>query len=206
MITANVPLRAVLWDFDGVLNDNAPQGRFLWTDDFEGTFGQPLDGFVDAVFCNLESVLTGREDLLDRIGRWIETSGAETTPETVATHWLEKDFHPNTAVLDAVARLARQGYRQAILTNADLRRAAWVEGIAERIDGIEAVYASARLGHAKPDATAFRKVLDDMGLSAGEVLFVDDDSTNVNAAAALGFRTFRYSRLAHDALEWSLPR
>lgn len=206
MIVANVPLRAILWDFDGVLNDNAPRGRFLWSDGFEDRFGQPIDGFVDTVFGSLESVLTGREDLLQRIGRWIDGSGVDATPQQVAQHWLDNDFHPNTRLIETVARLARQGYTQAILTNADAHRADWVERQLPHFPGIDHLFASARLGHAKPDPKAFEKVLEALELEAGEVLFIDDSSANVNAAGAMGFRTFRYSTLAHDALQWSLPR
>lgn len=206
MITANVPLRAILWDFDGVLNDNAPRGRFRWSDGFEETFGQPLDGFVDAVFGSLESVLTGREDLSQRIDRWIDGTGADTTPEEVVTHWLDNDFHPNARLVDTIARLAKAGYTQAILTNADATRADWIQSHLPAFPGIDHLFASARLGHAKPDPEAFTAVLGALEMDAGEVLFIDDSSTNVNAAGALGFRTFRYSTLAHDALQWSLPR
>lgn len=205
MITANVPLRAILWDFDGVLNDNAPGGRFRWSNEFEETFGQPLDGFVDAVFGSLESVLIGEEDLSQRIGKWIDGSGADTTPDAVVTHWLDNDFHPNTRLIATIARLSKAGYTQAILTNADAVRADWVERHLPDFPGIDHLFASSRLGHAKPDPQAFEKVLQALELDAGEVLFIDDDSANVNAAAALGFRTFRYSTLAHDALQWSLP-
>ncbi|SDZ10944.1 putative hydrolase of the HAD superfamily [Jannaschia faecimaris] len=206
MIVANVPLRAVLWDFDGVLNDNAPRGRFLWSDGFEEQFGQPLDGFVDTVFGSLGAVLTGKEDLFDRINRWIDGTGANTTPEAVAQHWLDHDFHPNARLLPSIERMSNQGYTQAILTNADARRADWIEGLLPRLPGIDRVFASARIGHAKPDAQAFQAVLDALEMEAGEVMFIDDSSDNVNAAASLGFRTFRYSTLANDALLWNLPR
>lgn len=205
MIVANVPLRALLWDFDGVLNINAPRGQFLWSDGFEETFGQPLDGFVDTVFGSLESVLTGREDLLQRITKWVDGSGTDATPEAVMAHWLDNDFHPNTRLLGEVARLKRAGYTQAILSNCDAHRADWLDGLVPKMEGIDRVFTSARLGHAKPDPAVFTAVLDALELMAGEVLFVDDDAGNVNAAASLGFRTFRYTPLAHDALLWSLP-
>ncbi len=206
MIVSNVPLRAVLWDFDGVLNDNAPRGRYLWHDGFEDTFGRSIDGFVDAMFGDVDAVLTGREDPLDRIAAWIDATGADTTPETVARHWRDNDFHPNAKLLPSIARMARKGYIQAILTNADAARADWIEGHLETFPGITRVFASARIGHAKPAPEAFRHVLDALEMDAGEVLLVDGSSANVNAAGAMGFRTFRYSTLANDALQWSLPR
>ena len=153
MIIANVPLRAVLWDFDGVLNDNAPGGRFLWSDGFEDTFGQPLDGFVEAVFGSLESVLTGREDILQRIGRWIDGTGAETTPEEVASHWFENDFHPNVRLVKTIERLSGLGLTQAKVAAAggmqtrDLAK--WLRGIDSRQPHVVEAGAGAMWGHAQ---------------------------------------------------------
>ncbi|WP_431869749.1 HAD family hydrolase [Nocardiopsis eucommiae] len=47
---------------------------------------------------------------------------------------------------------------------------------------------SCRIGHAKPEAGAYRWCLERMGTPAGEVLFVDDNRTNVEAAGKLGLQ------------------
>lgn len=47
---------------------------------------------------------------------------------------------------------------------------------------------SCRIGHAKPEPGAYRWCLERMGVPAGDVLFVDDNPANVEAAEALGFR------------------
>ena len=99
-----------------------------------------------------------------------------------------------------MATLDKRGVRQAILTNADARRASWIEEHADAFPGIEAVFASARIGHAKPAPEAFAHAARALGLDAGAILFVDDEAANVNAAASAGMRSFRYSVLARDAL------
>ncbi len=47
-------------------------------------------------------------------------------------------------------------------------------------------FLSYRLGLAKPDAEIFQHVIDDLGLPPGEIMFLDDNQPNVDAALALG--------------------
>lgn len=43
----------------------------------------------------------------------------------------------------------------------------------------------------KPDYRIYRKVLDEIGLNAGEVLFLDDNQDNVDSARDLGMKTIK---------------
>jgi putative hydrolase of the HAD superfamily len=47
-------------------------------------------------------------------------------------------------------------------------------------------FSSHLIGKIKPDAEAFHHVLDSLGCNAHEVLFLDDNLLNVDAARALG--------------------
>lgn len=53
----------------------------------------------------------------------------------------------------------------------------------------DAAYYSHRIGHRKPNASAFEFVLEKHGLIAAETLFIDDSSNNIEAAQALGLQT-----------------
>jgi len=206
MLTSRVPLQAVLWDFDGVLNANVSGGQFLWAAEFEADFSRPLDEFTHSVFRDPGPLLRGEADISDRIADWIEESSAATTPREVIEYWLSRDFHPDHKALALVAECKARGLRQAILSNCDSRRAAWLEALAPQMPGITDVLCSSRLGRAKPDAAAFDAARAALDLPAGAIVFVDDSPSNVNAAASLGFRTFLYSPLALDALRRTLAR
>jgi len=54
------------------------------------------------------------------------------------------------------------------------------------------VYASNRMGVAKPSPEFFRRILEQEGWRAGDTYFVDDRAANVEAALELGMRAFRY--------------
>ncbi len=47
-------------------------------------------------------------------------------------------------------------------------------------------YLSFRLGLAKPDLDIFEYVIDDLGVAAGAIVFLDDNQPNVDAARSLG--------------------
>ena len=53
----------------------------------------------------------------------------------------------------------------------------------------DAAYYSHRIGHRKPNASAFEFVLEKHRLVAAETLFIDDSINNIEAAQALGLQT-----------------
>lgn len=53
----------------------------------------------------------------------------------------------------------------------------------------DAAYYSHRIGHRKPNASAFEYVLNKHSLDAAATLFIDDSINNIEAAAALGMQT-----------------
>ncbi len=56
----------------------------------------------------------------------------------------------------------------------------------------DAVFYSCEIGHRKPEPKCFHYVLAHAGILAGESLFVDDRSENIEAARRLGFRVHRH--------------
>ena len=59
-------------------------------------------------------------------------------------------------------------------------------------------FASHLMGKIKPDAEAFEHVLDSLGCRASQVLFLDDNALNVQAARSLGMRA-QQVRGVHEA-------
>ena len=55
----------IVWDFDGVLNRNVVDGRFIWADRIEADLGIKLDPFSDYIFGSgrIHSIVRGDMDL-----------------------------------------------------------------------------------------------------------------------------------------------
>jgi FMN phosphatase YigB (HAD superfamily) len=103
----------------------------------------------------------------------------------------------------------RPRYRLFMLSNTNATHIAWVHDYLLRTYGMrdfeqrffDKVYYSHEIGHRKPDAAAFRFVLDDAGIAAHETLFVDDVPENTAAAASLGFQTLTHRFEAEDVAQ-----
>ncbi len=70
-------------------------------------------------------------------------------------------------------------------TNAE-HQAVWQVRLADSLRAFTKVYVSWRIGCRKPDVQAFRQVVDDIGVAAGDILFLDDNLENVAGAIAAG--------------------
>ncbi len=204
-MTEGRQVRAVVWDFDGVLNRNVVDGRFIWADTFEADTGHSLDGFMAAVFPEFERVMTGREDVRDRVASWCEEVGYKPGPDAILAYWFERDALPDPLVVPLMDRLADVGLRQVIATNNEARRAAYIAGEMGFGDRVEAIFSSGRIGHAKPAVRFFVHVMDALGLRSEELLLIDDSRANVAAAQALGWRTIHFTEAVRPNLAAQLP-
>ncbi|MFQ6550067.1 hypothetical protein AADZ90_019140 [Aestuariibius sp. 2305UL40-4] len=100
--------------------------------------------------------------------------------------------------------LAQKSLRHVALADADAERATLIETHLGDWPSIEQVFASGLLGSSRPDPAFFDAVTDTLAIKPGEAMLIDASGTNVNAAAGQGWRSFRYSPLAKDALKRSL--
>lgn len=79
-------------------------------------------------------------------------------------------------------------YRRALLSNSNVLH--WQRVLEELGLGarFEHQFASHLMGKIKPDADAFEHVVESLDCQAGQVLFLDDNLLNVEAARAIGMR------------------
>lgn len=93
-------------------------------------------------------------------------------------------------VVDLTWRV-RDHMRVAMLSNAgpELERRLRRFGLAQLF---HPVMNSHRIGMAKPNPMVFRHASERLHLAPDQILFVDDQARNINAAAQLGFHTHRF--------------
>ena len=110
------------------------------------------------------------------------------------THW-PTGLYPGA--LQMIERIPSH-YRRALLSNSNVLH--WRRVLDEM--GLGAVFehqfASHLMGKIKPDAEAFQHVLESLDCRASQVLFLDDNALNVEAARSVGMRSQRV-RGVHEA-------
>lgn len=189
-------VRAVVWDFDGVLNRAGrpdASGVFPWQAKVGEELGIDAVSMGRAVFGrDKQALFTGKDDVMDRLADWAEAEGVDLDPEDVLEIWFEADHDPDTELDRVLGLLAEAGIVQVILTNNEARRARWIAqdaGWAERVD---AIFASGETGVMKPAAEAFVAVETALDMAPHEILLIDDTPRNVEAAEKRGWLGWDY--------------
>ena len=177
------PVRAVLLDADGVL-------QLIGTPWFQALSEGGGETFARALLSQEGPALSGRESLRDLLERLVVELNLTTGAEELMTLW--RRATPDPVAWEAVRDLRAAGYLTVLATNQQKERREWMRTVLG-YDGLCDVDAySCVLGVAKPEPGYFQAVLDATDMGAHEALFVDDNSENINAAAAVGIRTIHH--------------
>ena len=193
----------VVWDFDGVLNANIVDGRFVWADGLERDLSIDSNAFSDFVFRSgrMREVISGRLDLHDLVGPWLADQGHAINARDFVAYWWKKDARPDREIIALSERLSeRLAVRQVIGTNNEQHRARYIEedmGIGRLV---ERIFASGRMGVAKPDAGFFRQIEDWAGVPSDRILLIDDLGKNIASAQNLGWQVFHFTPATRAAL------
>jgi len=192
----------VVWDFDGVLNANIVDGRFIWADHFERDIGHSLEDFSRAIFNeDFARVVCGAKDVVDHISSWTEAVGYDPGPEHLLAYWLRADAHLDPKMVDLMRRVAHAGAKNVIATNNEARRASYIENEMGLGRHVVRIFASGHLRCAKPAPEFFTLITEDLGVSPARLILIDDNRANVEAAAGLGWHTHQFQTAGHAPLE-----
>ncbi|MEM9320740.1 MAG: HAD family hydrolase [Pseudomonadota bacterium] len=187
----------IVWDFDGVVNRNFVDGRFVWADSLGADLGLDRASLERFIFGSgrMRGIVRGVEDLRDVVAEWLHLEGSEIGADALLSYWFAQDALPDAEVLGWIKALP---YRHVIGTNNEARRAAYIEtemGFASRV---EKVFASGRMGVAKPDAAYFEAIETWSGVVPARILLVDDSLQNVETVQARGWQGFHFTDATRD--------
>jgi len=190
-------IRAIAWDFDGVLNRAGipgADGLYLWQHRMAADFGIETADLAQRVFGdNLRAMLTGKDDILDRIEAWVSTAGFEGDAEDLMELMFTVENEADEDLLRIIEQLERAGLTQVIATNNDPRRTRFIAVEADWAAKVDAVFSSGDLGVMKPDTDYFARIEEALGLQAPEILLIDDLERNTDAAEKRGWIAWHYS-------------
>lgn len=179
------PIRAVLFDLDGVIRHFNPEN----VASIEHNHGLD-EGSIQAIAFApdlIEQVTTGAITRRE----WVTRIGAELGNAEAADAWGSQPFHVDEQVIALVDELRASGIRTAILTNGTDTIPAEVASM-NLGSHFETVFNSADIGWTKPDLRAFRYVLDALALAPEEVFFTDDSASKLVGAESLGMLTHHF--------------
>lgn len=195
----NPAVRAVLWDFGGVLTAS-PFEAFRR---FEREHGLPQDFIRQVNSANPDENAWARFERgelslaqFDAAFRDETAAAGHPLHGTAVVELLYGEVRPN--MVEALRRCGRH-YRTACLTNnintgvghglpAGDERAAEVQRILQLFD---LVIESSKVGARKPEPRFYRMALDALGVEPGQTVYLDDLGINLKPARAMGMTTIK---------------
>ncbi|MFC1790074.1 HAD-IA family hydrolase [Patescibacteria group bacterium] len=179
-------IKAVLLDADGVVLKSAEKmfSRRL-KDEYQIEI--PLI-FWKEVY---PQVRLGKASLKEELRKRIKNWGWPRSVEALLNYWWTPQNKPNLRVLELVKRLKTRGIKCYLASdNNQYRARLLMKGALGQI--FNKGFFSCYLGCVKEDKEFYQAVFKETKLKPEEILFVDDEKENVQAAQKMGLRTHFY--------------
>lgn len=190
-MSVNAPLKAVIFDFGGVLvRTRSQERRIAW----EQRLGLAR-GEAEALVFGGESGMAAQHGRItdDAHWRWLGER-LKLSPEELARFRNEffADDILDTALIAYIDRLRAAGYHVGLLSNAsDIARKVFAQtyGVLGHFDSVTI---SCEEGVMKPDPRIYHVALARAGAQAREAVFVDDVEANIDGARQVGMRGVQF--------------
>jgi len=183
------PIRAILFDFGGVLAEEGFREGLSDLACQQGLDSQAVhEAAYDAIYSSGYVLGWGTEDEFWRILR--QKTGLTGEIETMHLA-IAARFALRPRMFAMVRALRHQGYITAILSD----QTDWLDRLDAELhffQDFDKVYNSFHLGKGKRDASVFDDVVKDLGLAPQHAVFVDDDPGNVERARSQGLKALLF--------------
>ena len=176
-------IKAIFFDLGGVIlrTENSSARTNLATE-----FGMSYAEMDRFVFESKSAALASLGKMTEE-EHWLDVTRRLDRPMTDMSHIRDSFFGGDQIDQDIIDRLRalRKTHQTGLISNAwdGMRRWLTAQKLA---DAFDALIISAELGIAKPDARIYQYALEQLGVEAGQSIFVDDVEKNIAASAALG--------------------
>jgi putative hydrolase of the HAD superfamily len=182
------PIRAVIFDFDGLIVDTESIGYLTWKELFdEHGHHLPVERYAQVVGTDFNTSYDPRRDLEQLTGRTHDWDAVEVRRRERETE-LRSTLSLLPGVMDRLLEARGLGIPCAIASSSPRSWIGpWVEelNLTDHFDHISTVDDT---GKVKPDPSLFLHAAENLGTSAEEVIIFEDSLNGLRAAQAAGMR------------------
>lgn len=181
----DVQPKVILCDLGGVVIDIDEELILrAWAEHSDLDRDEVLRGAPDEVARDFERGTVSEADYITHVRRRFRLRGTDARIIEGLNALL---LGANDDVVALLRELRDHGVPLFALTNTNVsHHREWRVRFADAVEPFERIHLSYEIGAVKPDAEAFRRVLDDHDLAAPQVVFIDDTPGHVRAARDLG--------------------
>ncbi len=187
--------KAVIFDLGGVVLDSPLEAIA----DYERRKGLPLISstvssreWAAMAPGRLETGKVSLEDFFEAFDAEAASCGAPISSRELMDE-IARYARPRHAMIEAIRRLRRAGFRVAALTNNWVMQGPLAEGMNLLRAEFDVFVESSRTGLQKPDPRIYELALQELGVQPKESVFLDDIGRNLKTARQLGMATIKVS-------------
>ena len=186
-------IRAILFDADGVIQ-TAPNTRSLLKSLI--TESEQADRFLAEVFAAERPCLTGQKDFAQELQIVLNRWNVRTPIRHALAIW--ESIQPISEVMSEISNIRKNGISCYLATNQQLLRADYMRSAFNYDILFDGAFYSYEVGAAKPDELYFQRVLSRLPIPSSQVLFIDDNAANIEAARICGMRALQFDATSID--------
>jgi|SRR3989344_433995 len=183
-------IKVIIFDADGVLIPH--KRRFSVT--LAEKHGISIEKTLPFFSGPFQDCLVGGEDLKESIAPHLNDWGWDKGVDALLDYWFQLEHNVDNELVDYIQELRAEGIKCFLATNNEKYRFQYILDKMGFQNMFDASYASAHLGHKKPNQEFFSKIFNELkNVDKKEVLFVDDSKENIEGAENFGIHTIFYT-------------
>src|SRR5215471_1486171 len=180
-----MPIEAILFDADGVIQRPTADRQFRWIA-LAGGSADDVHRFKHAVFAVERPCHDGVGDFVTSFRNVLAEWNCKGSLDDALRMWTS--IEADAPVMDLIAVVRASGVNCHLTTNQEPYRARYMTETLNYRSHFDRLFFSCHLGCSKPDRRYFTSVLSDLGHAPDNLLFIDDVEENVAAARSEGIR------------------
>jgi putative hydrolase of the HAD superfamily len=184
-------IKAVIFDWGGVLIDDPRPALMKYC---AKALGVSEEAYIKAHNKFMDDFQKG---LLSEQTFWAKICRELNRPKPqVPSLWgdaFRAAYSPRTDMFSLVARLRKNGYRTALLSNAEVPAMQFFDEL--RYDMFDVAVFSCAEGMIKPDRKIYEITVARLGCQPGQAVFMDDRQENINGAKEAGLNAILFKNI-----------
>jgi putative hydrolase of the HAD superfamily len=185
-------IKVIIFDMDGVL----VHSKRRFSINLAKKHNIPIEITLPFFTGPVQECLAGKKDLKKVLPPYLKKWGWDKGVDVLLDYWFSLESAIDKKVIKYIGELRRKGIVCLLATNNEKYR---FEYMMQKM-GLQKVFnktfASAHLGHNKPDQKFFSKIFKELkNVKKKEILFVDDSAENIKGAKDFGINTEHFTSI-----------